>query len=79
VGWRGRLPRLRKMPRISGRHLRSLRYNAPDAGRLRTHYEDLSTELESRNIDRRIPWLNGFERFGFRLDFGPLSGRCKKS
>jgi hypothetical protein len=55
------------MPRISRRHLRNLRYNAPYADKLRTHYEDLSTKLKSQNIDPRIPWLYGFELvFRFR-------------
>ena len=39
-------------------------YNAPDADRLRAHYEDLPTKLRAEKIDPRVPWLYGFE-----LDF----------
>ena len=39
-------------------------YNAPDADRLRKHYEDLPAKLRSEKIDPRLPWLYGFE-----LDF----------
>jgi Transposase DDE domain len=39
-------------------------YNAPDADKLRTHYENLPAKLRSQKIDPRIPWLYGFE-----LDF----------
>jgi hypothetical protein len=39
-------------------------YNAPNADKLRTQYEDLPTKLRSENVDPRIPWLYGFE-----LDF----------
>ena len=43
----------RKMPRISRRRKRNLRYNAPHAYKLRTHDEDLSTKLNAQNIDPR--------------------------
>ena len=39
-------------------------YNAPDAGRLQYHYENLPDRLASEHIDPRIPWL-----YGFKLDF----------
>ncbi len=39
-------------------------YNAPDAGQLRQHYEDLPDRLPSEHIDPHVPWL-----YGFKLDF----------
>jgi hypothetical protein len=39
-------------------------YNAPDADRLREHYENLPAKLRAEEIDPRVPWLYGFE-----LDF----------
>ena len=39
-------------------------YNAPDADKLREHYEDLPAKLRAEKIDPRVPWLYGFE-----LDF----------
>jgi hypothetical protein len=39
-------------------------YNAPDAERLRTHYEGLPDKLTAERIDPRIPWL-----YNYRLDF----------
>jgi len=39
-------------------------YNAPDAERLRYHYENLPDRLQSEHIDPHIPWL-----YGFKLDF----------
>lgn len=39
-------------------------YNAPDASRLRDHYQDLPAKLKAETIDPRIPWL-----YGFKLDF----------
>ena len=39
-------------------------YNAPDADKLREHYENLPAKLKAENIDPRVPWLYGFE-----LDF----------
>ena len=39
-------------------------YNAPEAGNLRAHYEDLPAKLRAEKIDPRVPWLYGFE-----LDF----------
>jgi hypothetical protein len=39
-------------------------YNAPDAERLRAHYEQLPDRLEREHISPQIPWL-----YGFKLDF----------
>jgi hypothetical protein len=39
-------------------------YNAPNAGQLRSHYEDLPARLESEGIDPHIPWL-----YDLKLDF----------
>ena len=39
-------------------------YNAPDAERLRPHYENLPRILLQQNIDPRVPWL-----YNFKLDF----------
>jgi len=39
-------------------------YNAPDADRLRQHYEGLPTTLAAEHIDPRVPWL-----YGYKLDF----------
>lgn len=39
-------------------------YNAPDANKLREHYENLPAKLRAESIDPRVPWLYGFE-----LDF----------
>ena len=39
-------------------------YNAPDADRLRGHYENLPAKLRAEKVDPRVPWLYGFE-----LDF----------
>jgi hypothetical protein len=36
-------------------------YNAPDAGRLREHYEHMPAKLRAENIDPRVPWLYGFQ------------------
>jgi hypothetical protein len=39
-------------------------YNAPDADRLRAHYEGLPDKLAAERIDPRIPWL-----YNYQLDF----------
>ena len=39
-------------------------YNAPNADRLRMHYEDLPQKLAKQHIAPEIPWL-----YGFKLDF----------
>ena len=39
-------------------------YNAPNADRLRQHYEGLPERLQREHIDPHVPWL-----YGFKLDF----------
>jgi endonuclease YncB( thermonuclease family) len=39
-------------------------YNAPDAERLKAHYEDTPAKLRAAGIDPRVPWL-----FGFQIDY----------
>ena len=39
-------------------------YNAPNADRLRDHYEDLPEKLAAENVPPQIPWL-----YNFKLDF----------
>ena len=39
-------------------------YNAPNAERLRSHYENLPDKLRQQNVDPHIPWL-----YNFKLDF----------
>ena len=39
-------------------------YNAPNAERLRTHYEQLPDRLQQEHISPQVPWL-----YGFKLDF----------
>lgn len=39
-------------------------YNAPDAARLRGHYENLPAKLRAEGIDPAVPWL-----YGYKLDF----------
>ena len=41
-------------------------YNAPNADRLRDHYEDLPEKLAAENVPPQIPWLYNFE-FDFRF------------
>ncbi|MCH7930474.1 MAG: hypothetical protein IIA01_08235, partial [Proteobacteria bacterium] len=50
--------------RVSGETITVTYYNAPNAERLRQHYENLPDKLHSENIDPRIPWL-----YDFKLDF----------
>jgi len=38
--------------------------NAPDAERLRAHYEDLPGKLQRENVNPHIPWL-----YNYKLDF----------
>ena len=49
---------------VDGQTIQVTSYNAPEAERLRRHYEDLPAKLKAEQIDPRIPWL-----YGFRLDF----------
>jgi Transposase DDE domain len=39
-------------------------YNAPNAERLRSHYEDLPKKLQDDNVNPNIPWL-----YDYKLDF----------
>jgi len=50
--------------RVEGNTIIVTYYNAPDANKLREHYENLPAKLRAENIDPRVPWLYGFE-----LDF----------
>jgi hypothetical protein len=50
--------------RVEGNTIFVTYYNAPDADRLREHYEGLPARLREEKVDPRVPWLYGFE-----LDF----------
>jgi len=50
--------------RVDGNTILVTYYNAPDAEKLREHYEHLPAQLRGEKIDPRVPWLYGFE-----LDF----------
>jgi len=50
--------------RVDGNTILVTYYNAPDADKLRAHYEGLPAKLRGEKIDPRVPWLYGFE-----LDF----------
>jgi hypothetical protein len=50
--------------RVEGDTIIVTYYNAPDADRLREHYEGLPAKLREERVDPRVPWLYGFE-----LDF----------
>ena len=39
-------------------------YNAPDADRLRQHYEGLPEKLRAEGVSPNLPWL-----YDFKLDF----------
>jgi hypothetical protein len=39
-------------------------YNAPEAARLREHYEHLPQKLQAEGVNPAVPWL-----YGFKLDF----------
>ena len=39
-------------------------YNAPNAQRMRDHYEDLPKKLTKKSINPEIPWL-----YNYKLDF----------
>ena len=47
--------------RVDGDTIIVTYYNAPDAGRLREHYENLPVKLQAEKIDPRVPWLYGFQ------------------
>jgi DDE family transposase len=50
--------------RVDGKTIVVTYYNAPEADKLRAHYEGLPAKLRGEKIDPRVPWLYGFE-----LDF----------
>ncbi len=50
--------------RVSGDKILITLYNAPEAEKLRCHYEDLPAKLSAEQVDPRIPWL-----YGYKLDF----------
>jgi hypothetical protein len=50
--------------RVEGNTILVTYYNAPDADKLREHYENLPAKLRAEKVDPRVPWLYGFE-----LDF----------
>jgi hypothetical protein len=53
--------------RVEGNTIPVTNYNAPDAGKLREHYERLPAKLRAEKVDPRVPWLYGFEiDFRFR-------------
>jgi Transposase DDE domain len=47
--------------RVDGDRILVTYYNAPDADKLREHYENLPAKLRAENIDPRVPWLYGFQ------------------
>jgi hypothetical protein len=53
--------------RVEGNTILVTYYNAPDAGKLREHYERLPAKPRAEKVDPRVPWLYGFEiDFRFR-------------
>jgi macrodomain Ter protein organizer (MatP/YcbG family) len=50
--------------RVSDKTIVVTYYNAPQAERLREHYENLPARLRADNINPAIPWL-----YGYQLDF----------
>jgi hypothetical protein len=50
--------------RVAGNTIQVTYYNAPDADKLRAHYENLPAKLKAEKIDPRVPWLYDSE-----LDF----------
>lgn len=50
--------------RVDGDTIVVTYYNAPDADKLRDHYEDLPAKLRKEGVDPRVPWL-----YDFQLDF----------
>ena len=50
--------------RVEGNTILVTYYNAPDADKLREHYEHLPAKLRGERINPQIPWL-----YGFDLDF----------
>ena len=50
--------------RVRGDTILVTYYNAPNAERLRTHYEALPKKLAAENVNPEIPWL-----YNYKLDF----------
>lgn len=50
--------------RVEDQTIQVTYYNAPDADKLRAHYENLPAKLKAERVDPRVPWLYDFE-----LDF----------
>ncbi len=50
--------------RVSGDTIIVTYYNAPNAARLRTHYEKLPKKLLAEGLNPNVPWL-----YGYKLDF----------
>jgi hypothetical protein len=47
--------------RVDGDTILVTYYNAPDANKLREHYENLPAKLRAEKVDPRVPWLYGFQ------------------
>jgi hypothetical protein len=47
--------------RVDGDTIIVTYYNAPDANKLREHYENLPARLRAEKVDPRVPWLYGFQ------------------
>jgi hypothetical protein len=50
--------------RVSGDTILVTYYNAPNADKLREHYENLEEKLAAEGISNKVPWL-----YNFKLDF----------
>ena len=50
--------------RVSGDTILVTYYDAPNAERLRTHYEELPKKLAGENVNPEVPWL-----YNYKLDF----------
>ena len=50
--------------RVSGDTILVTYYNAPNADKLREHYENLEEKLGAEGISNKVPWL-----YNFKLDF----------
>jgi hypothetical protein len=50
--------------RVSGDTILITFYNAPEADKLKQHYQGLPQKLQAERIDPHIPWL-----YGYKLDF----------
>ncbi|MGC8639526.1 MAG: transposase, partial [Isosphaeraceae bacterium] len=47
--------------RVDGDTIIVTYYNAPDANKLKEHYENLPAKLRAEKVDPRVPWLYGFQ------------------